>query len=95
VILFIYKKTLKKEDIHCTCITPGQDLVFALGCLSFRGFTPSLMLEYDISYKVLNFSQVILNPGQNSIGFFIENQKDGKWEYLELCGNKSHLIVCS
>lgn len=42
---------MKKEDIHCTCIIPGQDL----------GLTASL-LECAKSYQSLNFSPAILNP---------------------------------
>lgn len=81
VILFIYKKTLKKEDMHCTCIIPGQDLGFALGCMSFRGLTPSLMLEYAISDQLLNFSHVILNPGRKS-----ERENGNSWNSVVING---------
>lgn len=56
MILFIYKKMLKEEDIHCTCITPGQDLGFALGCMSVRGLTLSdscWFMPYPTNAQVL------------------------------------------
>lgn len=63
---YLFTVVLKKEDIHCNCITPGQDLGLALGHMSFRGLTASL-LECAKSYQSLNFSSAILSPGQNSI----------------------------